>query len=475
MSSPPQPPELLRLLYGAAAAEIFSVSPRLLLWANAFTAWLDYIENSRNYAVRRQSLLAWRLLLDYCRCPPWLLDRSKLESWLNHLVAGGIRANTLRCYRGRISAFFRFCSRHPHLLPGDPLFQNSTKFFNPLRGAAQPTIKNYQNAYVLTLSEARRLLRAVDRHATLVGKRDYAILLTLLLTGLHESELLNLRWQDLSTTAQGASIRALPPAYGHKEIPPPAWSAILDFLRASGRYSTLQPADYIFVPLADPLHQPLGRQPGDWCSSRPLSTEQMYVLLKAYASWAGLDAARVTFACLRHTAALLHLESGASAANLQKFLGRAGLKETRRYIVLLGQMLASRRPNRRRFTGCRQFNSPLQRKKPHAQPGNLNALTHGFYAPLPLPPGGLNQPALAVPTLEPEIVRLRLLLRRALELTGPTRNPHEALRILDVFSLAAVRIARLLVKQKELQSSSHKSTTLLELAEIASKLHLDDE
>jgi hypothetical protein len=43
-----------------------------------------------------------------------------------------------------------------------------------------------------------------------------------------------------------------------------------------------------------------------------------------------------------------------------------------------------------------------------------------------------------------------------------------------VFSLAAVRIARLLVKQKELQSSSHKSTTLLELAEIASKLHLDD-
>jgi integrase len=474
---PPNAPplELLTLLYGDASAEIASVSPRLLHWAEAFNAWLDSIERLHRRAARRQAHQAWRLLLAYHPCPPWLLDRSRLESWLSHLVAGGVRANTLRCYRGRISGFFRFCSRHPHLLPGDPLFRNSTKFFNPLRGARQPNVKNYQNAYVLTLSEARRLLRAVDRHATLVGQRDYAILLTLLLTGLHESELLCLRWQDLSLTPAGVRIQALPPAYGDKPLPLSAWRAILAYLRASGRYATLQPGDYIFVPLVDPLHQPLGRSPADWCAARPLSTEQMYVSLKAYAAWAGLDAARITFASLRHTAALLCLESGAAASDLQEFLGRSYLKETRRYIVHLARLLGERRIRRRRFTGFRQVNSPLVRKKPYGQPGNLNALRHGLYAPLPLPPGGLHQPALAVPTLEPEIVYLRLLLRRALSLAGHTRNPAEALRLLDLFGRAAVRIGHLLVKQKELEPLGLDPATESEFAQIARQLHLDEE
>lgn len=100
------------------------------------------------------------------------------------------------------------------------------------------------------------------------------------------------------------------------------------------------------------------------------------VSLKTYAAWAGLDASRVTYASLRHTAATLRLEQGATTAGLHDFLGWRYLKEMRRYITHLGRILCQRRPPHRQARPslpARAVLGPYRRKKPHAQLGNLNA------------------------------------------------------------------------------------------------------
>ena len=367
-------------MFGEAASAVCSASPRLDLWAKAFEVWLESIEAARGRAPRRQALQSWELLLLFHHCPPWAIDHSGLESWTAHLAKTGHSANTIRCYQGRISGFYRFCSKQPELLSTEPMFSAGAKSYNPVHGALKPKERNYQHAYLLRPAEARALLRAVDRQSSLLGKRDYALLLTLLLTGLPAGQLRQLRWKQLGITPHGVHLISEPADTG-KEIPPAAWSAILVYLKSSGRFDSIQSNDYVFAPLADPLLRPPSGHPQDWHADRPLSSEQMYASLKAYTAWAGLDASKVTYACLRHTAAALRLEAGADTAGLQKFLGRKYLKDTRRYIGHLGRMLGERRPRSPRFArgALQAARGPYRRKKPYAQPGNQNALKHGFF------------------------------------------------------------------------------------------------
>ncbi|HEX7974655.1 MAG TPA: tyrosine-type recombinase/integrase [Anaerolineales bacterium] len=461
------PADLPVLLFGPGpAAEVRALSPRLAAWSAAFTAWLDSIQAGHGPLPYGQALQAWKLLLDFHRCPPWDLDRLKLDAWLADLAESGYTPNTIRAYRGRISAFYRYCSQcAPTLFTGDPYFAGRPN--NPLRGAVKAKAINYQHAYVLTAPEARSLLRAVDRHSSLVAQRDYAFLLTLLLTGLPETGLRLLRWQDLEVGLGGARL----PQTG-LEFPTPAWQAVLDHLRRSGRLPALLPEHYLFVPLADPLLHPPTGLAGDWANDRPLSTEQLLVSLKCYASWAGLDSERITYAALRHTAAALHLASGADAAGLQRFLGRLYLKETRRYITLLGQMLTRRRTHRpwvARRLG-RLSPNPYLRKSPHAQPGNLNAIRHGFLTRRFRPADLQDLDGILTAGLEDEIAALRVILRRSLRLTGRSKDLPETLHLLDHFGLAAARIARLLREQSELQTPSPDQVLSQAISEVLEEL-----
>lgn len=435
-----EPPTLLQALFGPAAGELLTISPRIQLWSDLFTLWLAALDAERGRIAYQQAIQSWTLLLAFHRCPPWQLDQPKLEAWLAHLVESDLTPNTVRCYRGRISAFFRYASRQP-AMHADPFFAPG-KFVNPFRLAVTPAPKNYEHAYVLRPAEARALLRAIDRPTSPLGRRDYALLLTLLLTGLPENDVRCLRWGDPSLTS----------------LPAPALDAIHAFLDASGRRPVIQPGDYIFAPLADPLLRPASGDPADWLASHPLSTEQMLVSLKNYAAWARLDADRITFLALRHTAALLRLECGDDPAALQRFLDRSSLKSSRRYLVLLGRMLRARgRPPRpwvvRRGRPPR---GPYRRKDPHGQPGNLNAMKHGFYLRRWLP-GDLDNvdpKQLLIASLEDEIKVIRLLMRRFTDLTFEPGSQAEAVKNLETFSLATLRLAQLLQKHQALSAGA---------------------
>jgi len=87
----------------------------------------------------------------------------------------------------------------------------------------------------LTEEEAQAILRVPDRR-TLQGKRDYAITLTLLTTGLRKAEICDLKVGDLKTYRNQAVIEVIGKGQKFRRIPLNSNTlvAIRDYLKATG-------------------------------------------------------------------------------------------------------------------------------------------------------------------------------------------------------------------------------------------------
>ena len=151
---PPVAQELLKVMFGQAASLVVSASPRLDWWAAAFADWLESISSAGGRAARLQALNSWEQLLRFHSCPPWkVAPAPSWRPWTTHLAELGLSASTIRCYQGRISAFFRFCSRRLELLSTEfQLFGSSAKPSNP-RAVPRPKNENYRSAYILCPAE----------------------------------------------------------------------------------------------------------------------------------------------------------------------------------------------------------------------------------------------------------------------------------------------------------------------------------
>jgi integrase/recombinase XerD len=161
----------------------------------------------------------------------------------------------------------------------------------------------------LTIEELRTLLTATPR--TPAGARDRAAILTAVLTGLRRSELLGLTAGAIETKTGRVYYRTRTKG-GHeryRELPAPAWQAIRRALIALGTpYETLDPEAPLF----------------------PISGRGFAANLRRYAKRAGLEG--VTPHVLRHTAAKLRRESGASIEDIGIFLGHRSLHTTSVYL-----------------------------------------------------------------------------------------------------------------------------------------------
>lgn len=164
----------------------------------------------------------------------------------------------------------------------------------------------------LSPDELKRLLAQVPD--TPSGTRDTAIITTAVLTGLRRAEILALRAGDLErrggdvyyhVRTKGGSLR-------HREFPAPAYAAIEHALEALGT--------------------PLESLP-DEAPLFPISSHGFYKNLKAYAERAGLK--NVTPHVLRHSAAKLRRDTGASIEAVGSFLGHRSLHTTSRYLARL--------------------------------------------------------------------------------------------------------------------------------------------
>jgi site-specific recombinase XerD len=172
----------------------------------------------------------------------------------------------------------------------------------------------------LTEEEAQAILRVPDRR-TLQGKRDYAILLTLLTTGLRKAKICNLKVEDLKTYRNQAVIDVIGKGRRFRRIPLKVETllAIKDYLKATGNGT-------------DPDHslfQTLGKH-GPY-QEGGLTHKAVDCLIRSVVKKA-LIQKRIHPHVMRHTFATALLDIGSDLRTVQALMGHSHIRTTERYL-----------------------------------------------------------------------------------------------------------------------------------------------
>jgi integrase/recombinase XerD len=237
------------------------------------------------------------------------VDAVTVGEFLHHLEEA--RGNSVRTRNARLSAihsFFEFAAlRHPEHAD---LIQ---------RVLAIPE-KRFDTAVVcyLTPPEVDALLASPDR-TTWTGRRDHALMLLAVQTGLRVSELAALCWQD-AALGSGAHVRCY--GKGRRERCTPLTKDMVAVLRVWLQTSEGAPQDPVFPARG---------------SNRPLTRGAVWRLIAKHASAAAescpsLAEKHLTPHTLRHTCAMTLLESGIDLVTIALWLGHSSLQSTNVYL-----------------------------------------------------------------------------------------------------------------------------------------------
>jgi integrase/recombinase XerD len=259
----------------------------------------------------------FRLLLVFAqerlRKPPTALPLADLDAalviaFLQHLEKR--RGNSVRTRNARLAAihsFFRFVA-----------LQEPAHSATAQRVLAIPTKKSERKLVTsLNRGEQEALLATPDR-ATWLGRRDHAIIVLLLQTGLRVSELRGLRCEDVVLTT-GAHVRCR--GKGRKERCTPLTRDTVSAVRAWLKERDGLPADPAFPSRRGAM----------------LSRDAIERLVAKYTEIAGAACAslrtkRVTPHVLRHTTAVSLLQAGNDRAVIALWLGHESIETTQMYL-----------------------------------------------------------------------------------------------------------------------------------------------
>ncbi len=168
----------------------------------------------------------------------------------------------------------------------------------------------------LSAENVRRLLAVVPD--TVAGRRDRAIILTLVLTGRRRSEVINLKAGDIAWEGTSAfyTYRGKGGKRGRRELPRPAFEAIQGSLADAGKtLPTMKPEESLW-------------QAG--AGERGLTSATFYNRFRRYLAMTGLPSSGVHV--LRHTAAKLRRDAGEGIEAVSQFLDHSSLAVTTVYL-----------------------------------------------------------------------------------------------------------------------------------------------
>jgi integrase/recombinase XerD len=237
------------------------------------------------------------------------LDAATVSAFLTHLET--VRHSSVTTRNARLAAvhsLFRYAAlRHP---------EHAATIGRVL---AIPTKRGERTlVYFLTQAETEALLEAPDR-ATRTGRRDHALLLTAIQTGLRASELVGLRIADVHL-GTGPHVNCT--GKGRKQRATPLLAGTVDVLRRWMRECSAEPTDPVFP---GPRGEPLGREALRHLVSRHTRA--------ATINCPSLASKTVTPHVLRHTTAMRLLESGVDVTLISMWLGHESLRSTMIYLT----------------------------------------------------------------------------------------------------------------------------------------------
>lgn len=237
------------------------------------------------------------------------LDAATVSAFLSHLET--VRHSSVTTRNARLAAvhsLFRYAAlRHP---------EHAATIGRVLAIPA----KRCERTLVcfLTQAESEALLKAPDR-STRTGRRDHALLLTAVQTGLRASELVGLKMADVHL-GTGPHVNCT--GKGRKQRATPLLPGTVDVLRHWLQECAAGPADPVFP---GPRGEPLGRE-----ALRHVVTRHAHA---ATANCPSLASKTVTPHVLRHTTAMRLLESGVDVTLISMWLGHESLRSTQIYLA----------------------------------------------------------------------------------------------------------------------------------------------
>ena len=445
-------PTLIRLMYGERAGMVSrDASPRLKRWCAAFEAWLLYrLERSSREARR-----AWKGLLGLIPKAPWEITEADVEQYAAFLQARAYANSTIKQRLREVERFYERCDQHR--LDGE-----DATIFNPAVGVPKPRVEQYGESHTLSAAEARQLLAAVSSDDSILSRRDYAFFLARLLLGVRLKYLLELKWGQIQQGEEQAWVVWDKGDAQRMRLPEAVWGAIQSYLQSSGRLEGIQPEEYIFAPLADPLHQEASGKAEDWNGRRAIHERTMTKHLKRFGRLAGIPEEKLKLATLRHTASLLRLEAGDDPGQIQEFLHRSSLNGTHKYLAnLVGEQdstLDQATPQGEAREVAERSGDETQQAAPARKPHRFEpweSMTHGLYARSQPPEELAAMLAENVQGLEQEIEGLRLLNRALFEMFDLAGTNQEQAQLAEVSARSETRLAEMVQAKKQL-AESHK-------------------
>lgn len=287
-------------------------------WQDAITLWLDR-QNSRHTAQSYRSSLNG--LLGFCGKNAWEISRKDITAWLAHLQKEGRADATIATRIAGVKSFFSFIVQE-YVSLGMDGEEYRLREDNPAVSFKPPKVERYGKAVCWDEEQAGAFLRAIDTR-NLPGKRNLALFVGYLLTGLRNSELRTLRYEDIEIQPGGVIVmryQGKGKPNQTKEIYPPVYEAIMAYAEAEGKYT-----GYVFHRYTN-----MGK-----IIDLPISDQTVRDSLKYYARNAGLRTTGLKVHSLRHTAAYLRAQAGDDEDTIRRFLKQNNVETTRIYLQKL--------------------------------------------------------------------------------------------------------------------------------------------
>lgn len=318
-----------------------------MAWIDAYHHWLEAKRRKNDTGSTAGNYeTAWRQFFRWVQVRPWEVTPELAERWAAYLGREGkeivdrrtglvvgrepLGKSTFNLKLAAMSDFYSFIQKKYDLWPADRR--------NPFDAVERAKVSPYGKAKYPSVEEAKALLAAINTEC-LTGKRDFALLYTILVTCRRSAEILNLKWGDLKETTAGDFVfeyRYKGGAIKRAVLNRKCYSAITTYLKADGRLETIQAGDYIFVALdeerASRVNKKASTEP-----NQPISNNLANRILKKYARRAGVDAGKAHIHGLRHVGARLRVQQmkagrgGVDYEEVMRLLGHSSLAVTQVY------------------------------------------------------------------------------------------------------------------------------------------------
>lgn len=301
-----------------ATEDLVQLTPERRLTAAAFQRLADvppeieWFANLGNQATRRAYENA---LKDFMRFTGIIqpdefrsVTRAHAIAWRDDLVRRGLSGMTIRHRLAALSSLFEY------------LCEKNAVTHNPVKGVKRPQVESEEGKTpALGDHQARLLLDAPD-DVSLKGKRDRALLATLLYHALRRNELCRLKVKDYKHERRGVPHLRIHGKGGktrYVPLHPAASGLILDYLDMAGHGA--DDAGALFRPIHS--HNAGGQ-------AKAITADGVYKIVRGYSAALGFE---IGAHALRATAATNALDHQADIAKVQEWLGHANIATTRIY------------------------------------------------------------------------------------------------------------------------------------------------